>query len=154
MPSTAVVVALEAEFSGADLYTGVGRIAAEEALTCFLRANPQVTRVINYGSAGSITGLTGIHEVTGYVTEVSAYVGTGQCICYTADEFTLEPPEKTSHLVDMEAWYLRNLCHIRGVHFDCWKYVSDHVGDNSMEIWEDNAHKGEGLMKAILRQIK
>jgi len=60
-----------------------------------------------------------------------------KAVLSTGDRFVTKKLEDC-HLVDMEAYAIAKVCEINDVDFKCYKYVTDYVGSNSTEIWEEN----------------
>jgi adenosylhomocysteine nucleosidase len=71
--------------------------------------------------------------------------------CGTGDSFVTAPPELQTDLVDMEAFAIAKLAQMAGIHFSCFKYVSDQADENSPSAWKDNlAHASHVFINEIL----
>ena len=135
------------------LITGVGKINATLELTKELMYRPEIKTVINYGSAGSISPqLEGLIKCSTFVegereewTHDIKFPTTG-LTCSTQDCFALSPPSKDCDIVDMEAYAVAKVCKCFGKSFFCYKFISDHIGENNQEeVWKQNLPKGESL---------
>ena len=165
--NTLIVVALEDELptqlvAGWNvLYTGVGKVNAAIAATeAVLETRP--IHLINYGTAGafnpSITGLNRVNHIvqrdmdvrplgfelghtpfdtTGHIDLGGPGVSLG-----TGDHFVTTPPELVTDIVDMEAYALAKVARLFSVHFQCWKYISDHANEDAADHWAENVAKG------------
>ena len=45
----------------------------------------------------------------------------------------------------MEAYALAKVCKLQGIDFECYKYISDYVNENSDQDWKKNCSKGAAL---------
>ena len=52
---------------------------------------------------------------------------------------------KECDVVDMEAYAIAKVCHVNGIYFTCFKYISDYVSKNSYSDWRDNVSRGYPL---------
>lgn len=71
----------------------------------------------------------------------------GEGICNTGDTFLTELSDVKGDVVDMEAFAQAFVCRAKNVPFIAVKYVTDIIGQNSVEHWEDklaDARKGLG----------
>lgn len=68
---------------------------------------------------------------------VPACLYTNNGICNTGDTFLTEQEDVTGDVVDMEAYAQAFVCQSMKVPFVAVKYVTDIVGQNSVEIWQD-----------------
>ena len=174
--NTLILVALEAELpremipSWKVAYTGVGKVNASmkgcEYVACYKPVN-----LINFGTAGALKPeLSGLLEVTqffqrdmdardmGFVLgqtpfEEAPYFSAQEhgLSCGTGDSFVTAPPELQTDLVDMEAFALAKLAQMAGIHFSCFKYVSDQAYKNSPSAWMDNlAHASHVFINEVL----
>lgn len=174
--NTLILVALEAELpremipSWKVAYTGVGKVnAALKGSEYVARYKP--VNLINFGTAGALNPeLSGLLEVTqffqrdmdardmGFVLgqtpfeEAPYFSAQGNGLsCGTGDSFVTAPPELQTDLVDMEAFALAKLAQMAGIHFSCFKYVSDQADDNSPSAWKNNlAHASHVFINEIL----
>ena len=123
--------------------------------------------IINFGSAGSVSEVSGLVEVTGYVDrdmdaralscelgqtpfEDGIIIGETGIVCGSGDKFATSKPEIACDIVDMEAYAIAKTCHKEGVKFRSWKYISDAADENSANDWEENVHKGNYLFQKML----
>jgi adenosylhomocysteine nucleosidase len=177
---TVIVTALEMELptlsTGPIVFTGVGKICAATALARYLTENPDTHRVINYGTAGGIKGVSKgkLYPVNRFIEsdfrscsvnlpnkvmiEVDAWLaGTDHLCCSTQDHFVTDPTELDDvlygdrvNLVDMESYALAYVCQQFGVDFHCYKYVSDDADDTAPSEWIENVHGGEDQFIELL----
>ena len=164
--NTLILVALEAELPKKMIpnwnvaYTGVGKVnAALKGSEYVSRYKP--TNLINFGTAGALkTELNGLQEITQFFQrdmdarklgfalgqtpfEETIYFSAQKdgLSCGTGDSFVTAPPELQTDLVDMEAFALAKLAHLAGIHFSCFKYVSDQADEKAPSTWKDNLAK-------------
>ena len=174
--NTLILVALEAELPNEMIpswnvaYTGVGKVnAALKGSEYVARYKPM--NLINFGTAGALNPeLSGLLEVTQFFQrdmdardmgfalgqtpfeEAPYFSAQGNGLsCGTGDSFVTAPPELQTDLVDMEAFALAKLAQMAGIHFSCFKYVSDQADENSPSAWKDNlAHASHVFINEIL----
>ena len=144
------------------VYTGVGvSNAAMHATLAILKHRPDL--VINYGSAGSLKGITGLNSVAsvcqrdadcsplrerGYMLgenvlyyhsqEVGVRVGSGNNFVTDPDPWTLEHCD----LVDMELWSIAKVCDHVKIPWISRKWVSDNADGEAGATWEDALAEG------------
>ena len=169
----ALVIALPEEAEGIQGYpiylSGCGKVNATIAT---MRAiNDGHRFIINFGSAGSVSDITGLVEVTGYVDrdmdaralscelgqtpfEDGIILGERGIVCGTGDKFATCTPEIECDIVDMESYAIAKTCMKQGVKFRSFKYISDNADENSASDWEENVHKGNELFQKLLNEIK
>ncbi len=66
-------------------------------------------------------------------------------IISTGDNFVTEKEQAHGDVVDMEAFAMAWVCRMQKIPFISIKFVTDVIGDNSIDIWEDrlaSARKG------------
>ena len=107
--------------------------------------------VINFGTAGScnreLSGLiecgvfTDRDDSSRFNKDSKIITDNTLTTISTGDNFITEKSEGCD-LVDMEAYAIAKVCRISNTNFKCYKYVTDYVGSNSIQEWEDNVHKG------------
>ena len=149
----AIIVALHEEFPikinpfpEYTFYTGIGKVnAAISATRIVERYDPKL--IINIGTAGScLSKLQGLVECGVFIdrdideklTDSKRIItDRNKAIISTGDKFITEKLDDC-HLVDMESYAIAKVCHINDVKFKCYKYITDYVGSNSSEIWEEN----------------
>jgi adenosylhomocysteine nucleosidase len=151
--------------------TGMGKVQAALAVEqALLETKPDL--VINLGSAGALhhqvgnillcsrfidrdmkrVAISGICDEldftaalasTGWFADYSLghTVSTGDS--FVISEFDVDP---SVDVVDMEAFAIASACHRHGLPFLSVKYVTDIVGQNSVEAWTEKlAHAKQGL---------
>ena len=145
------------------VYTGVGLSnAAMHSTLAILKHRPDL--VINYGSAGSLKGITGLNSVTsvcqrdadcsplrerGYMLgenvlyynseEVGVRVGSGNNFVTDPDAWTLEHCD----LVDMELWSIAKVCEHVNIPWISRKWVSDNADSEAGQTWEQSLAQGQ-----------
>lgn len=174
-----IVAALEQETANAGLeqyapvvYTGVGKVnAAINLYDAILKYQPDL--VINYGTAGSVNGKTGLYHIDTFIQfdmdtrplgtprgvtpfseeqlpEANGIVlGTGDSFMVDTDR-QLEGLTIPIDLVDMEGYALNKVCDHLNVAFDCYKNVSDSANSDADEDWSNNVSNGVTLFKEML----
>tara|TARA_B100001769_G_scaffold236173_1_gene200862 strand:+ start:475 stop:1014 length:540 start_codon:yes stop_codon:yes gene_type:complete len=146
-------------------YSGVGKINATMKVLELIR-NYKPYKIVNYGTAGSISKeLSGLIKCTSFVQrdmdarglmdfklgetpfdQIStiSFEGEGY-ICGTGDSFAQTSIEINCDVVDMEAYAIAKVCKLKGIDFECYKYISDYVDENSDQDWQKNCAKGAKL---------
>jgi adenosylhomocysteine nucleosidase len=144
-------------------FSGVGKVnAAAKAAQLIERYRPK--RVINFGTAGGITVGPGFYEVTKFVqrdmlccelgslpgqtpfdnTPVVLDFNRPGLTCSTGDNFvTNRNLDIPADVVDMEAYALAKVCHMKNVEFLCWKFVSDQADENALNDWNSMVSAGQ-----------
>ena len=167
--STALIIALPEESEGIEGYpiylSGCGKVNATIATMRAIRDGHDF--IINFGSAGSVSDVTGLVEVTGYVDrdmdarainfeigqtpfEDGIIIGEQGVVCGTGDKFATSKPEIACDIVDMESYAIAKTCLKEQVTFRSWKYISDSADENSATDWEENVHRGNSLFQEML----
>lgn len=151
--------------------TGIGKVQAALAIEQALLENkPEL--VINLGSAGALHHQVGdillcsrfidrdmkkvaIPGVCDELDFTAALASSGWFVgqifdhtVSTGDSFVLSESDvdPSVDVVDMEAFAIASACHRHGVPFLSVKYVTDIVGQNSVEAWTEKlAHAKQGL---------
>jgi adenosylhomocysteine nucleosidase len=144
------------------LITGIGKVAAASAVARALATRPDVTEVVNIGSAGALHNhLEGLHEVGRVLNHdlsadllrqlgidpqewlVVAPGGElpGGVALATGDLFVTDPLVRSrlaevADLVDMEGYAVAWACREAGVPVRLVKHVSDKADEQSM-AWPD-----------------
>jgi len=174
-----IVAALEQETANAGLeqyapivYTGVGKVnAAIKLYEAIVKYQPDL--VINYGTAGSMNGGTGLYHIDTFIQvdmdtrplgtlrgvtpfseeelpEITGIVlGTGDSFITDAKK-QLEGLNVRIDLVDMEGYALNKVCKHLNVEFQSYKNVSDSANSDANEDWSQNVSKGVKLFKDML----
>jgi len=174
-----IVAALEQETANAGLeqyapivYTGVGKVnAAIHLYDAILKYQPDL--VINYGTAGSVNGKTGLYHIDTFIQSdmdtrplgtprgvtpfsdeklpeaIGIVLGTGDSFMVDTDR-QLEGLTVRIDLVDMEGYALNKVCNHLNVEFHCYKNVSDSANSDADEDWSNNVSNGVTLFKEML----
>ena len=170
-----ICVALEQELPQAPegdfqiVYTGVGKVKAATALCQHLCAFHKPDEIWNYGTAGGVSGISGLHEVSSFLQRdmqaepqaprgsipfTKPLIGEIQTPrqgirCGTGDSFVMGPDpwfqEQNIDCVDMEGWALAYVAREYGIKFRAFKYISDMADENAMEDFTTNIAKGAEL---------
>ncbi len=173
MHSIALIIALPAEAEGIEGYpiylSGCGKVNA--TIATMKAINDGYRSIINFGSAGAVSSISGLVEVTGYVDrdmdaralgcklgqtpfEDGIILGERGLVCGTGDKFATTTPEIECDIVDMESYAIAKTCIKEGIKFRIFKYISDDADENSASDWEENIHKGNELFQKLLNEIK
>ena len=168
---TALIIALPQEAEGIKGYSiylsGCGKVNATIATMKAIHDGHNL--IINYGSAGATSDVTGLVEVTGYVDrdmdaialgcelgqtpfEEGVLIGKKGVVCGSGDNFATSKPKIQCDIVDMEAYAIAKTCFKEKINFKCFKYISDSADANSANDWEENVHKGNLLFAKLLYQ--
>ena len=146
--------------------TGMGKVnAAMKTMRAICEYHPDM--VINYGSAGTLNHNIGdiivcnrfidrdLQKVTvnGVVSEIvfgtdeARHVLTEQRLnerakvlwgtCNTGDSFITSGADIEGDVIDMESYAMADVCREMGIPFVAVKYVTDVVGKNSVESWQE-----------------
>lgn len=146
--------------------TGMGKVnAAMKTMRAICEYHPDM--VINYGSAGTLNHNIGdiiicnrfidrdLQKVTlnGVVSEIvfgtdeARHVLTEQRLnerakvlwgtCNTGDSFITSGADIEGDVIDMESYAIADVCREMGIPFVSVKYVTDVVGKNSVESWQE-----------------
>jgi|TARA_B100001094_G_scaffold42811_1_gene37595 adenosylhomocysteine nucleosidase len=176
-----ICVALEAELPDFKMngytviYTGVGKVQAATALAKSLCHVYKPVEIWNYGTAGGVSGISGLHEVGSFLqrdmmAEPQAPRGSipftepllgeiqtsGQGIrCGTGDSFVMEPDpwfeQQNIDCVDMEGWALAYVAREYNIKFRSFKYISDMADENAMDDWTTNVANGAEIFTEKVR---
>jgi adenosylhomocysteine nucleosidase len=154
--------------------TGMGKVnAAMKTMRAICEYHPDM--VINYGSAGTLNHNIGdiivcnrfidrdlrkvtlngvVSEIT-FGTDAARHVLTEQRLterakvlwgtCNTGDSFITSGADIEGDVIDMESYAMADVCREMGIPFVSVKYVTDVVGQNSVESWQEklaDARKG------------
>ena len=166
----ALVIALPQEAEGIQGYpiylSGCGKVNAAIATMKAIRDGHNF--IINFGSAGTVSDVSGLVEVTGYVDrdmdaralqcdlgqtpfEDGIIIGEHGIVCGSGDKFATSKPEIACDIVDMEAYAIAHVCKQMNVQFTCYKYITDYVGTpHQADTWQANVANGvEEILKAL-----
>jgi len=170
---TALIIALPEEAEGINSHpiylSGCGKVNATIATMRAIRDGYR--SIINFGSAGAITKVSGLIEVTGYVDrdidatalnynlgqtpfEEGVIIGHKGVICGTGDKFVTQKPDINCDIVDMEAYAIAKTCLKEGAQFRSFKYISDNANKDSGSDWNKNLNKGNKLFQQLLNEIE
>jgi len=131
---------------------------------------PMPELVINYGTAGSrkikkkqlvdctkfiqrdmdVTGLGFMKGETPFESDPSITIQSTSefnpigrnASCGSGDSFVEDRTNYYGEVVDMEAYALAKVCHIRNIPFISFKYITDGADEQSHEDWEKNLADG------------
>ena len=131
---------------------------------------PMPKLVINYGTAGSrkikkkqlvdctkfiqrdmdVTGLGFMKGETPFESDPSITIQSTsefnpigrKASCGSGDSFVEDRTNYYGEVVDMEAYALAKVCHIRNIPFISFKYITDGADEQSHEDWEKNLADG------------
>ncbi len=172
-----IVTALADEAHGLERFapviiTGIGKVnACIKLYEAVIKYQPQL--VINYGTAGAITDLIGLHRIDHFVqidmdvraldfprgvTPLSGeslpekhglVLGTGDSFI-TDVEKQLEGLAIDVDLVDMEAYALNQVCEHHGVNFEAYKFVSDNADATAGVEWKNTVKDGTHVFVELL----
>jgi adenosylhomocysteine nucleosidase len=127
--------------------------------------------VINYGTAGSrkikkktlvdctkfvqrdmdVTGLGFMRGETPFEDDVPLMLDFGvtkynnikrRATCGSGDNFVEDKTNYYGEVVDMEAYALAKVCHLRDIPFVSFKYITDGADEQAHEDWEANLASG------------
>lgn len=175
-----IIAALPAETPGLErfapiIYSGVGKVNAAIA-TCKAIAQYKPDIIINFGTAGALTGLQGLHDIRSIIqhdmdvrqlgfargivpfTENSGLDCEFSPILATGDQFITNPQVQLEgigcrvDLVDMEAYAIREAALAHAVNFRCFKYVSDEGNADSVNDWSENIAAGAAAFATLLAE--
>ena len=171
---TALIIALPEEAQGIEGYpiylSGCGKINATIATMKAIHDGHEF--IINYGSAGTVSDVTGLVEVTGYVDrdmdaialgfqlgqtpfENGVMIGDSGIVCGSGDKFATSKPKIECDIVDMEAYALSKVCYHYDVPFISFKYITDGADGEANNDWEENVSKGiEVFKEKVLKGLK
>lgn len=154
------------------IVTGIGKVAASSSLMKELhRVQPDL--VLNIGTSGTLSLEVGDIVASTHIVDRDYMQNKGlelecelldtygkplplpsiiqgketnnQMIISTGDNFVTEKQQAHGDVVDMEAFAMAWVCRMQKIPFISIKFVTDVIGDNSIDIWEDrlaSARKG------------
>jgi adenosylhomocysteine nucleosidase len=172
-----IVAALEMETPSLEhlapvVHTGIGKLnAAIQLYEAILFYKPEL--VINYGTAGTVSGKSGLLKVDTFVQrdmdvrglgvprgvtpfmderlpEANGIVLASGDSFVTDSELHLEGLDIEIDLIDMEAFALYKVCQHHDTKFECYKYVTDNTDNDASNDWEKNVAKGAKLFQAMI----
>ena len=174
-----IVAALEMETQELDqfapiVHTGVGKLnAAIRLFEAILFYKPDL--VINYGTAGTVSGKTGLLKVGTFIQRDMDVRGLGVprgvtpfmegqlpkakgIVLASGDSFVtdselhLEGLDIAVDLIDMEGFALHKVCQHHDIKFDCYKYVTDSTNDDASDDWRKNVALGAKRFIDVIEQ--
>ncbi len=175
-----IVSALKDETLGLEkfapvVHTGIGKInACIHTYDAILRFKPEL--IINYGTAGSLSGLSGLHKIDHFVQGDMDVRGLGfprgitpfsedklpnndGIVLATADSFITNAKTPLNglniivDLVDMEAFAIGAVCKHHNIKFISYKYVSDNANKDAGDNWKNNVKLGTDLFADLLNSL-
>ena len=154
-------------------FSGVGKINATiTTLEVIEKYKP--TMIINYGTAGSTKGVTGLVDCTKFIQRDIDAQALGfkkfetpfdsscptiinfsklknpinkKMSCGTGDSFVTSDDGITTDVVDMEAYAIAKVCYLNKVDFVSYKYITD---DGDADDWKRNCNKCIKEFKKVL----
>ena len=174
-----IVTALVDEASGLDelapvIHTGIGKInACIKLYEAILKYSPQL--VINYGTAGGVANLAGLHKVAHFVQADMDVRGLNfprgitpltneilpdkqGIVLATSDSFITNAAQQLEglgievDLVDMEAYALKKVCEHHNIAFEAYKFVSDNANEAAGEDWVNSVKSGTHLFAELIKK--
>lgn len=174
-----IVAALAQETTGLEdfapiIHTGIGKLnAAIKLYDAVLRYQPDM--IINYGTAGSVSGQSGLLKVDTFIQhdmdvrgldvprgvtpfEDDCLPPASGIVLASGDSFVtdssqqLEGLEIAVDLIDMEGFALHKVCQHLNIEFNCYKYVTDNTDEEASTDWQSNVAKGSVLFAELLTQ--
>jgi adenosylhomocysteine nucleosidase len=172
-----IVSALEDEAIGLEkfapvVHTGIGKInACIKLYEAIVNYKPDL--VINYGTAGGLSDLLGLHKVAHFVQadmdvrgldfprgitplmneqlpkKQGLVLGTSDSFITNAEK-QLEGLGVEIDLVDMEGYALNKVCQHHDVQFEAYKYISDNANENAGSEWQKQIKSGTQLFAELL----
>ena len=155
-------------------FSGVGKINATiKTIEIITKYKP--TMIINYGTAGSTKGVTGLVDCTKFIQRDIDAQALGfqkfetpfdsscptminfskiknpinkKMSCGTGDSFVTSDDGITTDVVDMEAYAIAKVCYLNKVDFVSFKYITD---DGDADDWKKNVNKGIKQFKKVLK---
>ena len=148
------------------IITGIGKVKATYSLTKFLTLyGNKVNRIYNIGTAGAT-----VNNKWGDMVECRKFVQNdyqfkkdiekaysffkhdNDYTCYTTDKFITDAHTTGKFVFEMESYALAEVANNFGFrdHFYAIKFVSDIVGQNTVEHWDNDA---DNLSKRLTRKM-
>jgi adenosylhomocysteine nucleosidase len=145
------------------VYTGVGLSnAAMMTYDAVIQYSPD--RIINYGSAGTLKKIKGLHSVAavcqrdanceplrqrGFMLgENILYYNSGNAgiRCGSGNNFVTDPDTWTRDhcdIVDMELWAIAKVAEFHNIPWHSMKWISDNADGDSGTVWADSLLSGQ-----------
>lgn len=172
-----IVTALEDEAQGLEkfapvIHTGIGKVnACIKLYEAILKYQPEL--VINYGTAGAISDLAGLHKIQHFVQADMDVRGLNfprgitpltneelpskqGIVLGTSDSFITNANKQLKglaidiDLVDMEAYALNKVCQHHKVKFESYKFISDNANEDAGSDWTSSVKNGTQLFANML----
>jgi adenosylhomocysteine nucleosidase len=173
-----IVTALADEADGLNefapvIHTGIGKVnACIKLYEAILTYSPDL--VINYGTAGGVSDLVGLHKVAHFVQADMDVRGLDfprgitplmneklpikqGIVLGTSDSFITDANKQLEglgieiDLVDMEAYALKKVCEHHNVDFEAYKFISDNANQEAGTDWTNSVKKGTHLFSEVLK---
>ena len=185
--SIKIISALRSEWNGGDhpnLYiSGCGKVNAAMVTMEMIKyselTQQPITTIINYGTAGSTTGVTGLVDCTKFyqrdmdVRPLGFKLGETpfdidppvidfsymdnpigkKLSCGTGDSFVTSDKGIETDVVDMEAYAIAKICCLEKIPFLCFKYISDFADENAFHDFNQNVKNGGILFSNYLESV-
>ncbi len=162
------------EFSGCQVRyceTGIGKVNAALAVSAAVREQ-QPDWVLNVGTAGSATQAVGSilacgrfldrdmekvkefgvpywHDFSADLAGIAMLNGLDYShVCNTGDTFVTQVITQAD-VVDMENFAVAAVCQREGIPLLSVKYITDRIGENSVQDWEDKLHEANVGLQAF-----
>jgi adenosylhomocysteine nucleosidase len=175
-----IVAALEIETPELEqfapiVHTGVGKLnAAIKLYEAILHYQPDL--VINYGTAGSVNGKSGLLKIDTFIqrdmdvrgldvprgvtpfSDESCLPKAEGIVLGTGDSFVtdvatqLEGLDISVDLIDMEAYALYKVCQHHQISFECYKFVTDDTTEDASTDWVENVANGAKLFTQFMHE--
>lgn len=151
--------------------TGIGKVNAALAVYSAI-AQERPDWVLNVGTAGSVTQAVGSillcarfldrdmielkefgvpywHDFSAALSQIPMLEGLEwPHICNTGDRFVTEVMAQAD-VVDMENFAVAAVCHRVGIPLLSVKYITDRIGENSVQDWADQLHEANLGLQAF-----
>ena len=154
---TAIVVAMKEEYDNYDLLTGVGPDYVKNSFPDFIKENNDLELVINFGTCGSFKKeYHGMYSISSFSNTLnSKRLGDDRGLHLVSHYEFLTDAQGFSNadLVDCEAFWLKELCDQNNLQFQCFKYVTDYVGENCIDDFRKHVEDGKESFDLIYRKI-
>lgn len=154
------------------VHTGIGKInACIKMYEAIIKYQPEL--VLNYGTAGGIANLNGLHKVAHFVqvdmdvrglnfprgitplmneelpNKTGLVLGTGDSFITNAKK-QLEGLAIEIDIVDMEGYALKKVCDHHKVSFQAYKFISDNANESAGNDWTNSVKNGTHLFAKVL----
>jgi len=154
------------------VHTGIGKVnACINLYAAILKYQPDM--VLNYGTAGAIAALNGLHKIDHFIqidmdvralnfprgitplmnealpNKTGVSLGTGDSFITDAEK-QLEGLDIAIDLVDMEAYALKKVCEHHDIAFEAYKFISDSANQAAGNDWKKSVKSGTHMFAALL----